>query len=103
RRTRFDENGELRLPARALQIYDQRSGDISNEVRTMVVFDERQRQVDAGRNPGRGVDVAVAHEDRVRFDADSRIGTRQQTGVPPMGSRTTAVERSGLRQDERPR
>jgi hypothetical protein len=42
---------ELRLPARTLQEYHQRAGDVPGQPGTVVAFDQRQGQVDARADP----------------------------------------------------
>lgn len=41
------QDGELRLPARAFEVHPQRARDFTNQVRAVVEFDQRQREVDA--------------------------------------------------------
>jgi hypothetical protein len=49
RSLRFQQRTELRLPARAPQIDDQIFGDIERHLPAEVVFDHRERQIDARR------------------------------------------------------
>jgi hypothetical protein len=60
--------GELRLSPRALEEYDDPTGDGAREFRAVVFFDEREREVDAGGDPGRGREIAIADEDPVGLE-----------------------------------
>src|SRR6266851_5777911 len=44
--------GELPLPSRALHVDDQIPRHRQGELRAVVLFDQRQREIDGGRNPG---------------------------------------------------
>jgi hypothetical protein len=66
-----------------------------------VLFDERQRQVDAGGHPGRGPDRAVAHEDRIGLDPDRGEASGKLGADRPMGRRPSAVQHTGRSEQER--
>ncbi len=93
---------ELRLATRSLEIDDQPSSYGTDQLGAVIHFDQRQRQVDARVHPGRGEDIAVADEDRIRLDGDVGERPRKQPDVMPMRGGAPAVEEAGLRQHERP-
>jgi hypothetical protein len=74
--------------------------DQAREFCAVVLLDERERQVDAGRDSGRGVDRAVAHEDGVGIDVDRRIQRAEQRAVPPVRGGPPVLEQARGGQDE---
>ena len=50
--------------------------------------------------PGRGVDRAVAHEDRVGVELDLRIAAPEEPHAEPVRRGAAAVEQAGLGEDE---
>ncbi len=92
---------ELSLVARAAQEDDEVAGDLQGRVTAEVVFDQGQREVDAGGHPGRGGDVAVADEDRVRIHGQAGIPGSQCVAVGPVGGHPPPAEQAGLGQQER--
>jgi len=58
---------ELRLSAGSLHVHHQPSGDGERDVLSSVLIYQRERQIHPGGHPGRGPDVAIAHEDSVRI------------------------------------
>src|SRR5438093_956586 len=93
---------ELRLAAGALQEHDQLAGDAERELAPVVLLDEREGQVHAGGDAGRGVDAAVVQEDRVALDGDLRVPPRQLVAHQPVRGGPPAVEQPGLGQEEGP-
>ena len=63
---RGELRAELRLAARALEEHHEPARDLERHVAAEVLLDEREREVHAGGDAGRGDDVAVADEDRIR-------------------------------------
>ena len=59
---------ELGLTSRPPQEYDQLPGHGQGRLPAQVLFHQREGQVDAGGDPGRGHDVPVPDEDRLRVD-----------------------------------
>ena len=66
------QGGELRLPAGALQVDDQLTGDGGRGLVSVVVGDEREGQIDAGGDARGGPHVAVVDVDRVGLHRDCR-------------------------------
>jgi hypothetical protein len=67
----------------------------------VVVGDQRQRQIDAGGDPGRGPHRAVALVDPVGVDGDARVGG-QRVGRQPVRGGPATGEQSGLGEQQRP-
>ena len=89
--------GELGLAAGPAQVEHQPTGHRLRDVGAVVLLDQRQRQVDTGRDTGRCPDLLrAAHEDRVRIDRNVWELRRQQAGERPVGGRGAAVEQPGL-------
>ena len=65
---------ELGLSARAVQKHDEDARDFESEIGSEVLFDECQREIDAGRDPGRGIDGSILHVERVALDRGVRNG-----------------------------
>jgi hypothetical protein len=72
------------------------------EAGAAVFLDPAERQVDAGRNAGAGVDVAVLDPQRLVLDPDTRMPRRQLAAELPVRGRATAIQQAGLGQQERP-
>ena len=96
-------SAELRLPARSLQEHHELAGHRQRQRPAVVVFDQRQAQVDAGGDAGRGDDVTVGDEDRLRIDVDGRMGGRQAVAGVPVGGGPATIEAARRRPAERPR
>nr|WP_239118179.1 hypothetical protein [Actinoplanes ferrugineus] len=62
RQLRRQLGAELRLVARPAQEHHQMPGDLQRDLPPEVLLDQRQRQVDAGRDARRGGDRPVADE-----------------------------------------
>ncbi len=93
---------ELGLAARALHVHHQGPGDVARQVGSVVLLDESERQIDAGRHPCRRVRGAVANVDRVGLDTARRVPSGQLVRDPPVRGRPLAVEQAGRGEDERP-
>ena len=59
----------------------------------------RQRQIDAGADPGRTPDVAVPDENPVGLKLHLGIGGEKMPGAPPMRGGAAAVEQAGFGED----
>ncbi|SPA42357.1 protein of unknown function [Cupriavidus taiwanensis] len=91
---------ELGLAPGALDEDRQFPRRAQRDVVAVVVFDQRQRHVDAGGHAGRGPDPVLAHEDGVRVQRD-RGKARAERGMHgPVRGRAPAVEQARLRQQE---
>ncbi|MNH09428.1 hypothetical protein D3C79_688820 [compost metagenome] len=67
-----------------------------------VLFNHRQRQIDAGADAGRGPEGTVANKNAVAVDANTRIALLQPCGVEPMGGGALAFQQPGGRQNKCP-
>ena len=84
-------SGELRLATGTLHVHHQGAGDVAGQVRSVVLFDERESQIDSGGHSCRGVRAAVTDVDRVGFDAARRAsGGELARGLPVRGARLPA-------------
>ena len=84
----------------AAQEHDQLPGDVEGRVPAHVVFDQGEREVDAGGDARRGGDVPVPDEDRIRLDADPRVPGGERGAVGPVGGHPPPVEQPGLGEQE---
>lgn len=69
----------------------------------MVFFNQGQRQVHAGRDSGRRVDVPVTHEYRIRVNLDPGILPGELFAPFPMGGGFAPVQQAGPREQHGPR
>ena len=65
-------------------------------VASMVLLDQREREIHPSRDTGRGVDAPVTDEDQVRIDRDARIPLGELSAGAPVRRRATAIEEPGL-------
>lgn len=93
---------ELTLSPGAAQIDHELARDRRSRPRTMVVGHQRQRQVDAGRDPGRGLDVAVGDVDRVRLDGHRRVPALEQVALRPVRGGASTVEQAAAARRKAP-
>src|SRR5439155_26003582 len=91
--------GELRLAAAAAVIEHELPRGLLRDVIAEILRDYRQRQVDAGGDPRRTPDVAVAHENPVGLQFYSRIGRQEMPGALPVRGGASAVEQAGFGKD----
>ena len=97
---RLEQRRELRLPAGPAVIdHELLRGTLGDRL-AEILGDQRQREIDAGGDAGRGPDRAVADENAVGLDADAgdRRGRTRRRG--PMRGRAPAVEQPGRSKDE---
>lgn len=83
---------ELRLAARSLHVHHQRTGHRSGQIRAVVVFDQRQREVDSRGDAGRSVDSAVTDKNGVGLHLRRRVAQYQLLGMFPVRGGAAAVE-----------
>ncbi len=74
-RFQLQHSGELRLPPWATMIHDQVVRHSSCHLHPAILFDQRQREVDPGRNASRRPDVTVLQENAVSIDLNAREAT----------------------------
>ncbi len=72
--------------------------DSAREADAFVGFDQRQRQIDAGGDPRRGLDPPVGHEDAVRLDHDGRKAPLQVPRTGPVRRSAAPVEQPRFRE-----
>ncbi|GAA3075889.1 hypothetical protein GCM10020254_19750 [Streptomyces goshikiensis] len=100
-RLRGQLGAELGLVARSAQEDHQVPGDQQRHVPSVVLLHQREREVDPGRDPGRGRDPAVPYVDRVRLDGHGRVVPGHQRARIPVGGGPAAVQQPGLGEQER--
>ena len=97
---RLQQLAVLRLPAGALEEHHQLLGDLHRRVAAAIVFDQGQRQVDAGGDAGRGPGIALLHEDRLGVHAQRREAPLQFLAHGPVGGDPFPFQQTGLGQQE---
>lgn len=71
------------------------------ELGTVVGVDQREQQIDAGGDTGRGPHVAVPEEDLVRLDLHVRVPPGELVAGLPVAGDPTATETPRGGEDER--
>jgi hypothetical protein len=92
---------ELRLAAGAAMINDQLSGHSPGNIRTQILFDHSQCEVDARSHPSRGPHRAVDDENAILLHLHFWKPSLQFSRAVPMRRRTTAVQQTCFGQHER--
>jgi hypothetical protein len=100
-RLRLQLRAELRLATGAAHEHHEPAGHVEREVAAVVVVDERERKIDAGRDAGAREDVAVAHVDGIGLDGDLREEARERVALAPVRGRAPAVEQARGGEHER--
>ncbi|MNV64476.1 hypothetical protein D3C71_1571210 [compost metagenome] len=77
--------------------------DLQGHIAAQIGFYHRQRQVDAGGDPGRSPDRAVVDENRIGLDLQLRMLLRQLLASGPVGDHAPAIEPAAGRQQKSPR
>ncbi len=92
---------ELGLPTGSAQIQDEPAGNRLGNLGAVVVFDQCQREVDAGGDSSRGPHLLrTAHEDRVGIDPNGRKFAGEMFGKGPVRRRSVSVPTTPLRPQE---
>src|SRR3982074_2109311 len=99
RRLQFQERGELRLAAAAAVVEHELPRSFLRDLLAEILRDKRQRQIDAGGDPRRTPDVAVADENPVGLQLHLGIGIKKMPGALPMGGGTATVEQTCFGED----
>ena len=99
-RLRGELSAELGLAARALDEQHEPARDLERRRAAEVVLDEGEREIHPRRHAGGGVDVAVAHEDRVGSTVTCRVTARRAPRSRPSAWWPAPVEQAGLGQQE---
>ncbi|MNO90455.1 hypothetical protein D3C76_819680 [compost metagenome] len=94
---------ELQLPARPLEVHHQVPGNLLGNIPPQVFFHQGQRQVQPGRYPRSGTQVAVMHLNGVGIHLHPRVTLGQRLRHGPMGGHTPVIQQPGSRQGKRPR
>ncbi len=81
-------------------IDDHLAGDRLGHLDPVVLFQQRQRAVDAGGGAGRRPDRPIGDEDAVLLDLHLGVARREFPGVGPGGGGAASVQQASLRQDE---
>src|SRR6478672_6910945 len=92
RRLQFQQRGELRLAAAAAVVEHKLARGLLRNLVAEILNCHCERQIDAGGDPRRAPDVAVADENPVGLDLHLRIGAEKMPGAPPMRCGATAIE-----------
>ncbi len=66
-----------------------------------ILLHQRQREIDARRDAGRGPNRTVAHENRIDLDTHRGETPREVRAIGPMGGCTAAVQHTGGSQQKR--
>ena len=98
---RLQRLAELRLLGAAQHRQRERAGDLHRHRMAEVVFDQRERELDAGGHAGRGPDRAVVHVDALALHAHLRPQRLQLVAAAPVRGGLAAVEQAGGREHER--
>ncbi len=95
RQLRPQLRAELRLAARAAQEDHQVPGDGQRRLPAHVLLDQRQRQVDARGDPGRGDDGAVPDIDGLRVDDHLGKLSFERAGIGPVRGHAASGQQPG--------
>ena len=90
----------LRLPTLPMRRHHHAPGHLVRDLGAVVAADEVEAEVDAGRAPRRGEDVALVDVEHVRLHADARVARAERVVVAPVRGRALAVQQAGRGQDE---
>ena len=93
-----ERSTKLCLTARTFEKDDQLAGDRQRCRPAEIRLDERQGQIYAGGNAGRGPETAVPNENRIRFEMHRRKSAGKFCASPPMRDSPPAIEETGGRQ-----
>ncbi len=98
---RLQVPAELRLAAGPLEEQHEFLRHGERDGLAVVLLDQREREVHAGRDARGGVDVPGLHVERIAIDAGARRQRRQPVEVAPVRRRGPAVEETGRREQHR--
>jgi hypothetical protein len=101
--THLHQPRELRLAARPSLMHDELLRGVACDLRAEIVLDEREREVDTGRDARGGPDLAIADEDAIGLECHVRIAPPEMLRAAPVRRRAAAVQPSGLGQEKGPR
>lgn len=91
---------ELGLVSRSPQEDDEMAGDGEGDLAADVLLDEREGQVDAGRDAGRGGELSVTDEDGVRVHLHGRVVAGEFLAHRPVTRHPSAVQQARLGEQE---
>src|SRR5690348_15470692 len=97
----LQQGGELGLSAVATVMDDEVPGDLLGQCGTVILLDQRQRQVDAGGNARGGPGIGVLYENPVGVDSNLWKAGLQHASVAPMRRRSTAFQQACGRKQAR--
>jgi len=100
-RFEIEQRRELRLPACATVVDDELARDRARHLVSVILLDHRERHVDRRGHPGRRPDRPVDDEDLIVLDRHLRITALKVGREAPVRRRAPAVQRAGLRENER--
>src|SRR6185436_9838065 len=89
---------ELRLSTVATMVDDEMLCHAFSDGETMVLLDQSQRKIDAGRNACRSPYIAVPAEDAICLDPDRWVLSLKAGRMSPVRRRSTPVQQSSRRE-----
>src|SRR5207237_1321345 len=92
---------ELGLATRPTLVDDEMLRGVARHVGAEIVLDQREREIDAGRDAGGRPDRAVADEDAIGIEPHLRVPDAEMIRAVPVRGGAAAVESSSLCQKER--
>ena len=98
---RLQRLAQLRLLAAAQHRQRQRARDVHRHRMAKIVFDQRERELDAGSDAGRGPHRTVVHVDALALHAHLRPQRLQLVAGAPVRGGLAAVEQAGHGERER--
>jgi hypothetical protein len=87
------------LAAAAAVVEHELPGCFLRDLIAKIFRHQGQRQIDAGADPGRTPDVAVADENPIGLQFHFGIGTEKMRGPLPMRGGAAAIEHAGFGKD----
>jgi len=66
--------------------------------KTMVLLNQSQREIDAGRDARRRPNVSVPTEDAIRLNSDGRVFSLKSRCISPVRGRSTSIQQSSRRE-----
>ena len=99
-RRQIDGSCELRLSAMATMVDDEVLCHALGDGKTMVLLDQSQREIDAGRDARRSPYVAVPTEDAICLNPDGWVVSLKARCISPVRRRSTPVQQSSRREGE---
>src|SRR5262245_47581146 len=97
---RCERNAHLRLPTRPPEKQHQFPCRFVRQSGAAIFFSPGESEVDARREPSRGINVAVFHPDRIAFDTNLWMSSREFLGELPVCRGPSPVQQPGFGEQE---